>query len=149
MQIWHSGSVTHNMSTKNAISVRATLLVVLLLGQVVITTAVTIALTNRPLYFTALDVWLLVCLLFHLGPLLELSVLLLRRQLSAKQTLTVRDVKYEAPPAGSSNGGTVSDNDDEEMAIDQDFWKVDKLYMGIFPFLFFMFNLIYWFVYTV
>ena len=98
--------------------------------------------TPRADCMTALEVWILVCLCLIFGTFLQFGILLLKRQKSYVRTLTVENVKYEAAANGVNGPG-----DD---ALDaEEYLKIDRYYLIMFPVLFVIFNLIYWLAYLV
>jgi len=86
--------------------------------------------TNSPKAecLTALEVWMLSCLLFVSATLLEYAVILFKRQHynSKQQKMAVETSQMLA----------------------QEFWRIDKFFLKCFPALFAVFNIIFWIVFT-
>ncbi|XP_040566993.1 glycine receptor subunit alpha-2 [Lepeophtheirus salmonis] len=123
---------------------RMALLVTLFLVLVNIFNTVT---TNTPKAegLTAIEAWMLACILFVFGALIEYAAILFKKQrhVSAQHKLNIRvvckdNLKYEVheqrpPPTRVSL---------QQLA--EEYWRIDKFFLISFPILFFIFNIIYW-----
>lgn len=98
--------------------------------------------TPRSPCMNALEVWMFICICSVFGAALEFGALLLKRTKACSKTLTVENVKYEAASNGIS--GTNDDPLDGE-----EYWKIDRYYLVLFPLLFLVTNVAYWLAYTV
>ncbi|XP_040566996.1 glycine receptor subunit alphaZ1 [Lepeophtheirus salmonis] len=123
---------------------RMGLLVMLFLVLVNIFNTVT---TNTPKAegLTAIEAWMLACILFVFGALIEYAAILFKKQryVSAQNKLNIRivwkdNLKYEVyeqrpPPSTLSL-----------QHLAEEYWRIDKFFLISFPILFFIFNIIYW-----
>jgi len=105
---------------------RMSLLVILFLLLVNIFNTVV---TNTPKAecLTAIEIWMLACILFVFGALVEYAAILFKKQLfvSKQQKVILRTP--------------------EQLA--EGFWRIDKFFLKCFPALFIVFNIVYWILY--
>lgn len=134
---------------------RMALLVTLFLVLVNIFNTVT---TNTPKAegLTAIEAWMLSCILFVFGCLIEYAVILLQKQSEAVQhhqpqnhvKLICRDhYKYEVTPSNNGLNGSLEGIQLEEIKKNKcgnNFIKADRFFLVAMPFLFLVFNVIYW-----
>jgi len=129
----------------NNIPARFSFLTLLLLAHVVL---IGTAESNAPPAnaLTALQVWFVAITLFLVGPAAQFAALLVRRRATLRRVLVI----YGKPGDGQ-NGANDGQNEDEldDPLKREDFWKVDRVYAGIFAALFAVFLLIYWLSYAV
>merc|ERR1719400_603840 len=85
--------------------------------------------TNTPKAecLTAIEVWMLACILFVFGALAEYAAILFKKQLYV------------------SNQQKVILKTSEQIA--EGFWRIDKFFLKCFPAIFLVFNIVYWIVY--
>jgi len=85
--------------------------------------------TNTPKAecLTAIEVWMLFCILFVFAALVEYAVILFKKQLYVSKQ---QKVILKTP---------------EQLA--EDFWRIDKFFLKCFPALFIVFNIVYWIAY--
>merc|ERR1711953_771879 len=85
--------------------------------------------TNTPKAecLTAIEVWMLACILFVCGALVEYAAILFKKQLyvSKQQKVILKT--------------------SEQLA--EGFWRIDKFFLKCFPAIFVVFNIVYWIVY--
>jgi len=126
---------------------RMALLVTLFLVLVNIFNTVT---TNTPKAegLTAIEAWMLACILFVFGALIEYAAILFKKQkyVSGQHRVNLKIVckenfKYEVQersPANQFNQAVTM----QQLA--EEYWRIDKFFLISFPILFFIFNIIYW-----
>merc|ERR1719400_1042689 len=121
---------------------RMALLVTLFLVLVNIFNNVT---TNTPKAegLTAIEAWMLACILFVFGALIEYAAILFKKQryVSGQHRMNIKIVckdnfKYEVQER-AVNAVSV-----QQLA--EEYWRIDKFFLISFPILFFVFNIIYW-----
>jgi len=122
---------------------RMALLVTLFLVLVNIFNTVT---TNTPKAegLTAIEAWMLACILFVFGALIEYAAILFKKQryVSSQHRMNIKIVckdnfKYEVQERAASNAISL-----QQLA--EEYWRIDKFFLISFPILFFIFNIIYW-----
>jgi len=122
---------------------RMALLVTLFLVLVNIFNTVT---TNTPKAegLTAIEAWMLACILFVFGALIEYAAILFKKQryVSSQHRMNIKIVckdnfKYEVQERAATNAVSL-----QQLA--EEYWRIDKFFLISFPILFFIFNIIYW-----
>merc|ERR1719192_79177 len=123
---------------------RMALLVTLFLVLVNIFNTVT---TNTPKAegLTAIEAWMLACILFVFGALIEYAAILFKKQkyVSGQHKVNLKIVckenyKYEVQEKSPANQAVTM----QQLA--EEYWRIDKFFLISFPILFFIFNIIYW-----
>ncbi|XP_023319726.1 gamma-aminobutyric acid receptor subunit rho-1 [Eurytemora carolleeae] len=123
---------------------RMALLVTLFLVLVNIFNTVT---TNTPKAegLTAIEAWMLACILFVFGALIEYAAILFKKQkyVSSQHKVNLRIVckdnfKYEV------HEKTMARHAVTMQQLAEEYWRIDKFFLISFPILFFIFNIIYW-----
>jgi len=123
---------------------RMALLVTLFLVLVNIFNTVT---TNTPKAegLTAIEAWMLACILFVFGALIEYAAILFKKQkyVSGQHRVNLKIVckenyKYEVQEKSPANQAVTM----QQLA--EEYWRIDKFFLISFPILFFIFNIIYW-----
>ncbi|XP_023346797.1 glycine receptor subunit alpha-2 isoform X2 [Eurytemora carolleeae] len=119
---------------------RMALLVTLFLVLVNIFNTVT---TNTPKAegLTAIEAWMLACILFVFGALIEYAAILFKKQryVSGQYKVNLKIVcKYEVQERSPANQAITM----QQLA--EEYWRIDKFFLKSFPILFFIFNIIYW-----
>jgi len=130
---------------------RMALLVTLFLVLVNIFNTVT---TNTPKAegLTAIEAWMLSCILFVFGCLIEYAIILLRKQSESVRPppghvkLICRDnYKYEVTsPNGTQGSHEQLRLEPKKKRCGENFVKADRFFLIAMPFLFIVFNVIYW-----
>jgi len=123
---------------------RMALLVTLFLVLVNIFNNVT---TNTPKAegLTAIEAWMLACILFVFGALVEYAAILFKKQryVSGQHKVNLKIIckenyKYEVQEKSPANQAVTV----QQLA--EEYWRIDKFFLKAFPILFFLFNIIYW-----
>jgi len=123
---------------------RMALLVTLFLVLVNIFNTVT---TNTPKAegLTAIEAWMLACILFVFGALIEYAAILFKKQryVSGQHKVNLKIVckenfKYEVQEKSPANQAVTM----QQLA--EEYWRIDKFFLKVFPTLFIIFNIIYW-----
>jgi len=123
---------------------RMALLVTLFLVLVNIFNNVT---TNTPKAegLTAIEAWMLACILFVFGALVEYATLLFKKQryVSGQHKVNLKIIckenyKYEVQEKSPANQAVTV----QQLA--EEYWRIDKFFLKSFPILFCIFNIIYW-----
>merc|ERR1719458_661366 len=123
---------------------RMALLVTLFLVLVNIFNTVT---TNTPKAegLTAIEAWMLACILFVFGALIEYAAILFKKQkyVSGQHRVNLKIVckenfKYEVQERSPANQAVTM----QQLA--EEYWRIDKFFLKVFPTLFIIFNIIYW-----
>jgi len=123
---------------------RMALLVTLFLVLVNIFNNVT---TNTPKAegLTAIEAWMLACILFVFGALVEYAAILFKKQryVSGQHKVNLKIIckenyKYEVQEKSPANQAVTA----QQMA--DEYMRIDKFFLKTFPALFFIFNVIYW-----
>jgi len=131
---------------------RMALLVTLFLVLVNIFNTVT---TNTPKAegLTAIEAWMLSCILFVFGCLIEYAIILLRKQSESVRPppshvkLICRDnYKYEVTSPNGAQGSheQLQLEEPKKKRCGENFVKADRFFLIAMPFLFIVFNVIYW-----
>merc|ERR1719192_302931 len=131
---------------------RMALLVTLFLVLVNIFNTVT---TNTPKAegLTAIEAWMLSCILFVFGCLIEYAIILLRKQSESVRPppihvkLICRDnYKYEVTSPNGTQGSheRLQLEEPKKKRCGENFVKADRFFLIAMPFLFIVFNVIYW-----
>lgn len=74
---------------------------------------------------TAIEAWMLACILFLFGAFIEYAVILFKKQRE--------NFKYEMQKPSPANHAVV-----------EEYWRIDKFSLIAFSIIFFIFNIIYW-----
>jgi len=123
---------------------RMALLVTLFLVLVNIFNTVT---TNTPKAegLTAIEAWMLACILFVFGALIEYAAILFKKQryVSGQHKVNLKIVckenfKYEVQEKSPANQAVTM----QQLA--EEYWRIDKFFLKLFPTCFILFNLTYW-----
>jgi len=123
---------------------RMALLVTLFLVLVNIFNNVT---TNTPKAegLTAIEAWMLACILFVFGALVEYAAILFKKQryVSGQHKVNLKIIckenyKYEVQEKSPANQAVTV----QQLA--EEYWRIDKFFLKAFPILFFLFNIVYW-----
>merc|ERR1719273_2616676 len=123
---------------------RMALLVTLFLVLVNIFNTVT---TNTPKAegLTAIEAWMLACILFVFGALIEYAAILFKKQryVSGQHKVNLKIVckenfKYEVQEKSPVNQAVTM----QQLA--EEYWRIDKFFLKLFPTCFILFNLTYW-----
>merc|ERR1719458_503768 len=123
---------------------RMALLVTLFLVLVNIFNTVT---TNTPKAegLTAIEAWMLACILFVFGALIEYAAILFKKQkyVSGQHRVNLKIVckenfKYEVQERSPANQAVTM----QQLA--EEYWRIDKFFLKLFPTCFILFNLTYW-----
>jgi len=123
---------------------RMALLVTLFLVLVNIFNNVT---TNTPKAegLTAIEAWMLACILFVFGALVEYAAILFKKQryVSGQHKVNLKIIckenyKYEVQEKSPANQAVTV----QQLA--EEYWRIDKFFLKSFPLLFIVFNIIYW-----
>jgi len=134
---------------------RMALLVTLFLVLVNIFNTVT---TNTPKAegLTAIEVWMLSCILFVFGALIEYALILFRKQTKGVQPKRTKNIKlickdnFKYEVTSSDNGDSQEMLDLEEppkQSCGESYIKADRFFLMAMPCLFLLFNVIYWLSY--
>merc|ERR1719320_512615 len=127
---------------------RMALLVTLFLVLVNIFNNVT---TNTPKAegLTAIEAWMLACILFVFGALVEYAAILFKKQryVSGQHKVNLKIIckenyKYEVQEKSPANQAVTV----QQLA--EEYWRIDKFFLKSFPILFFIFNIIYWLAFS-
>lgn len=103
--------------------------------------------TNTPKAegLTAIEAWMLACILFVFGALIEYAAILFRKQHyvssqhRANMELLCKDgVQYEVQEKCPKTKVITFQQ------LQEEFWRIDKFFLKAFPMLFFLFNIMYW-----
>merc|ERR1719290_511176 len=123
---------------------RMALLVTLFLVLVNIFNNVT---TNTPKAegLTAIEAWMLACILFVFGALVEYAAILFKKQryVSGQHKVNLKIIckenfKYEVQEKSPANQAV------SMQQLTEEYWRIDKFFLKLFPTCFILFNLTYW-----
>merc|ERR1719166_299427 len=103
--------------------------------------------TNTPKAegLTAIEAWMLACILFVFGALIEYAAILFKKQryVSGQHKVNLKIVckenfKYEVQEKSPANQAVTM----QQLA--EEYWRIDKFFLKLFPTCFILFNLTYW-----
>lgn len=107
-------------------------------------------------YFSAIEAWVIVCVLFVFGALIEYAGLLLKIKIGTTRGSHNRIPKKQSPSGGrSENSLALNGNVEDRKATlrgltrkkqreDMSHARLDILFLMLFPLFFLIFNVIYW-----
>ena len=93
-------------------------------------------------YFLAIETWMLACILFVLGAMMEYAGLLLKMKIESLRL----PQKFELLNFEDDKQG-FNDNNKVEKVEDKSYARLDIIFLILFPLLFLTFNVCYWSLY--